>query len=118
MDRVADSIELGQKAPDATDLPHVAAVERPIDFFLRNNRGWFRSVTIVVYAPGRKVPTVDSKTLLPLQRTRLKLPIGAKVYIATQDQIQLIKDGRDIRRFPPSLTVRPDDEGQEYPIFK
>ena len=88
-----------------------------VKFYLRNNRGWFRSVTIISYPPQSSEGRVESRTLIPLQKMAISLPVGTKIYIATQDQIQLFNEGKDIRNFPPSLTVRPDDAEKEYPIF-
>lgn len=92
--------------------------EQNVRFYLRNNRGWFRSVTLICYLPATTKPQVDSRTLIPWQRMSLNLPVGTKVYIASQEQIRLINEGKDIRENPPSLTVRENDEEQEYPIFR
>ena len=89
-----------------------------VKFYLRNNRGWFRSVTIISYPPQSSEGRVESRTLIPWQKMEVNFPVGTKIYIATQDQIQLFKEGKDIRNFPPSLTVRPDDADMEYPIFR
>ncbi len=100
-----DTVELAQPAPE-------------VSFYLRNNRGWFRSVTLVWYLPGQDNGILESRTLFPWQRTRLDLPVDSKVYIASQEQIKLLKEGRDILSFSPSMTVREDDAEKEYPIFR
>ena len=96
---------------DVRDSTHVK-------LYLRNNVGWFRSVTFVIYTPGSARGQVESKVLLPWQRTKFELPLGTKLFIASEEEVKLATAGGDLRQRAADLTVRPADEGEVYAIYK
>ena len=89
-----------------------------IEVYLRNNRGWFRPVNLVVYEPQRESAYLESKLMLPFQRLSLEVPPGTKVYIVSGAEASAVREGKSLLGRPPSLTVRESDAGEEYDIFR
>lgn len=87
-----------------------------VELFLRNDKARFRNVTFAVYMPYATRGEVESRVLLPWQRTRFRLPIGAKIYVTDEEEVRMVIAGRLLTSRPPDLTVRADDEGQIYRI--
>ncbi len=85
---------------------------------MRNDKGRFRNVAFVVYRPGLDEPQIESSFLLPWQRFKFTLPIGTKLYIASNEKLRQINGGYDLRQEPAALTVRRDDEEKTYAIKK
>ena len=116
-DRAAGERAAGDRAAgDRAAVAEAHADAAEVTFFLRNNKGWFRTVSFVTYAPRAARGEVETRVLFPFQRTRFRLPSGAKLFIATEEEVQAVLAGGDLRRRAADLTVRPDDEGEVYAI--
>lgn len=95
-----------------------ATAPEPIEVFYRNNRGWFKPVTLIYYPPGDERGEVESRLLLPWQRFRMSLPTGTRVYVASPEQVERWRGGASLRHLPPAMTIRPSDAGELYNLFR
>lgn len=97
---------------DTTDA--VASVA----FYLRNNQGWFRNVSIVTYPPQRSVPSITVRTFFPFQRIRFRVPPGAQIFLADGEEIRFLREGGDLRSLrDPLVTAAPAIEGRAVDMF-
>jgi hypothetical protein len=88
-----------------------------VEILFRNNSLRFRSVAVISYQPGE---TGNGTTILkvrPYGTFRQRFPVGTRVYLADEAQVQTVMSGKRLTG-PPFLTVTADDKGQTFPIFK
>lgn len=76
-----------------------------IVFYLKNNSLLPRKYTIIIYAPQQEGNSTRVKWFLPYQRIKYELPIGARMYIATQSQIDIVMQGNSINGDKPFVEV-------------
>lgn len=89
-----------------------------VAFYLRNNLGWWRNFSLVTYPPKRRVPAITVRTLFPFQRIRIRVPIGAELYIASEEEIKFLREGGDLRQVrPPRIEAASALEGRVFDIF-
>ena len=89
-----------------------------IEVYFRNNKGWFKTITLILYTPGARQGELMTKLLLPWQRFSLEVPTGTKIYIADDQQVRRFTEGVDLRRLPPAMTIRESDAGELYNLFR
>lgn len=108
---------LSPATSEAASARGVAVLE-DVEVFFRNNKGWFKPITLIYYVPMDERGQVESRLLFPWQRFKMSLPTGTRVYIATAEQVERWSDGGSLRHLPPAMTIRPSDEGELYNLFR
>lgn len=91
--------------------------QREISVRFRNNSFWFRKVAVISYWPGETGNGTEVVWVVPFGVFRRRFPIGTRVYLADDAQVQTVMSGRRLTG-PPRLTVAADDEGLTFPVFK
>lgn len=117
---VASGVEAaaaGHTSPHLT-VASAPAQSAPIKVYFRNNKGWFKPITLIYYVPGDTRGQIESRLLLPWQRFSMEVPTGTKVYIATAEQVERWRAGSSLRHLPPAMTIRDSDAGELYNLFR
>ena len=98
----------------ATAPPESSAIK----VYFRNNKGWFKPITLIYYVPGDDRGQIESRLLLPWQRFSMELPTGTKVYVASAEQVERWRAGSSLRHLPAAMTIRDSDAGELYNLFR
>jgi len=77
-----------------------------------NNSDTPRQITLISYRPSEPGNETNGFTLAPYQKREKQYQVGAKVYVATKDQIDLVMSGKTLQD-KPFLTVQAGDEGRK-----
>lgn len=99
-------------------LASVAQADERITVYFRNNKGWFKPITLIYYVPGDERGQIESRLLLPWQRFKMELPRDTRVYIAGAEQAERWRAGQSLRHLPAAMTIRASDEGELYNLFR
>lgn len=83
-----------------------------------NNSIWPRKCSFIGYEPGVEGNWANVFTMAPWQRKTYKLPVGTKVYLANQRQVNAVMSGQSISDQKPFLEVKADDAGKSYRIWR
>lgn len=84
---------------------------------LRNNSWWFRKFTIITYRPGERENSAFVFRLAPGTWRNFWLPVGTRVYNATESQAATVMSGVPLSG-QPTLTVTADDDGRTIPLVR
>lgn len=82
---------------------------------LRNNSWKFRRFTIITYRPGERENSTFSFRLVPGTSRNFWLPVGTRVYNASQRQVATVMSGQPLSG-KPMLTVAASDDGRIFPL--
>lgn len=108
----------GSEAAYGRAEPVTLAQGEEIKVYFRNNKGWFKPITLIYYVPGDERGQIESRLLLPWQRFSMELPTGTRVYIATAEQVERWRAGESLRHLPAAMTIRDSDAGELYNLFR
>ncbi len=92
------------KAADS-DHAHTSHEEVFIKFKLRNNSLLPRKVSVIYYRPDETGNGTNAFVMIPYGTKRYEFPIGTKIYLASQQQVNTVMSGRIISDQPPFLTI-------------
>jgi hypothetical protein len=90
---------------------------REVAVRFRNNSLWFRKVAIITYRPGETGNGTDVIWVVPFAVVRRQFPVGTRVYLADDAEVQTVMSGKRLTG-TPFLTVAAADAGQTFPIFE
>ncbi|MCX6216849.1 hypothetical protein [Spirosoma sp.] len=101
-------------APKATTYATVPTVM--VRF--RNNSLIPRKVMLISYKPDEAGNGTQGIMLLPYSSTTQTFPVGTKVYFADSEQVDIVMSGKRIDEDTPFLTVRKENKGKTFNIFR
>jgi hypothetical protein len=85
---------------------------------LRNPSLIPRKVAIISYEPGETGNSTQIQVLAPKMSYRLSYPVGTKVYLADNEQVNTVMSGKRIDSDKPFLVVKEGDKGRTFDIFE
>lgn len=84
----------------------------------RNNSLMPHKISLITYRPDETGNGTQIMMLMPMGNTKQKLPIGTKVYVADDKQVDLVMSGQRIDGSKPFLVVKKEDDGKTINIFR
>lgn len=94
-----------QNLHDLTTCENVSNNPPSVLFDLKNNGVLPKKVTFIIYQPQQEGNNTKEKRMLPFQKVAFELPVGSKIYLATDAQINTVMQGRRIDSETPFLFV-------------
>ena len=91
--------------------------ENPIiSFQIKNNALLPSKVTVISYRPDEKGNGTSGFFIGPFRSRTLKFPVGTKIYLANNNQVNIVMSGSTISDQQPFLTVKKEDTGKTFSI--
>jgi hypothetical protein len=87
-----------------------------ITFKLRNNSLFPAKVSVISYRPDEKGNGTTAFVVMPYGTKTYKFPIGTKIYLANQKQVNTVMSGTKISDQSPFLTVKKEDNNKTFNI--
>lgn len=94
-----------------------AAVEY-VSFKLKNNRLLPSKVTVVSYRPDEKGNGTNAFVMMPYGTRTYRFPVGTKIYLASQQQVNTVMSGAGISDQPPFLIIKKSDHKKTFNIHQ
>lgn len=87
-----------------------------VRFKLRNNSVLPTKVSVISYRPDEKGNGTTAFVMLPYGTRTYRFPVGTKIYLATQEQVNTVMSGTKISDQPPFLQVKKEDNNKTFNI--
>jgi len=87
-----------------------------ISFKIKNKSALPEKVTLVSYRPDIEGNGTNFFVLVPLGIKILKFPVGTKLYLASNEQVNTVMSGAKISDQTPFLVVKAEDAGKVFEI--
>jgi hypothetical protein len=100
----------------ATTLAKRNAPVEFVRFKLRNNRVLPTKLSVISYRPDEQGNGTTAFVMMPYGTRTYRFPIGTKVYLATQEQVNTVMSGVRISDQPPFLLVKKEDNNKTFNI--
>ena len=94
-----------------------AAVEY-VSFKLKNNSLLPSKVTVISYRPDEQGNGTTAFVLIPYGTRTYRFPVGTKIYLASQKQVNTVMSGAGISDQPPFLIVKKSDHKKTFNIHQ
>jgi hypothetical protein len=94
-------------------------IETPLTFIrfkLRNNSILPARLSVVSYRPDEKGNGTSVFVMIPYGTRVYRLPVGTKIYLASQEQVNTVMSGAGISDQPPFLLVKKEDNNKTFNI--
>lgn len=108
--------DAGKTVNTETPKPANLANLPMVSFKLRNNSILPKKVAFVTYEPGQTGNGTNIFIMGPYGTSRRRLPIGTKVYLADNAQVDIVMSGKRLDSGKPFLTVTKEDAGKTFNI--
>ena len=106
--------------PIKETLTDETAVERKTlsysRFSIVNNSLQFAKISLISYRPDENGNGTVIFTLIPQGRKSFRFPIGTKIYLANNEQVNTVMAGKKITDQPPFLLLKAEDNGKTFDI--
>jgi Putative auto-transporter adhesin, head GIN domain len=96
-----------------TDRKETAEIVR---FRLRNNSVLPAKLTVISYRPDEKGNGTTAFVIMPYGIKSYRFPVGTKIYLATQEQVNTVMSGAKISDQPPFLQIKKEDNNKTFNI--
>lgn len=87
-----------------------------VRFKLRNNSVLPTKLSVISYRPDEQGNGTTAFVMLPYGTRTYRFPIGTKIYLATQEQVNTVMSGARISDQPPFLLVKKKDNNKTFNI--
>jgi hypothetical protein len=87
-----------------------------VTFKLRNNSILPAKITVISYRPDEKGNGTTAFVTMPYGTRTYKFPVGTKIYLASQEQVNTVMSGTKISDQPPFLIVKKEDKNKTFNI--
>lgn len=87
-----------------------------ISFKLKNNSILPAKITVISYRPDEKGNGTTAFVTIPYGTRTYKFPVGTKIYLASQEQVNTVMSGAKISDQPPFLLVKKEDRNKTFNI--
>jgi uncharacterized membrane protein YphA (DoxX/SURF4 family) len=85
-----------------------------VSFKIKNASILPRKLSVISYEPGNTGNGTQGFYLMPGMSKAFKFRAGARIYIATQKQVNVVMSGKRIDKDEPFLVVKKEDEGKTF----
>lgn len=100
--------------PDAATVAQ--ALAKTVTIQLRNPSLLPRKITLISYAPGEIGNSTNGFMMRPKGTTSFRFPVGTKLYLADNEQVDVVMSGKRIDNEKPFLTVKAEDAGKAFDV--
>jgi Putative auto-transporter adhesin, head GIN domain len=87
-----------------------------VRFKLRNNSLLPAKLSVISYRPDEKGNGTTAFVMLPYGTRGYRFPVGTKIYLASQEQVNTVMGGARISDQPPFLLVKKEDNNKTFNI--
>ncbi len=87
-----------------------------ISFSLKNSSILPKKITVISYRPDETGNGTRGVLLAPFGSRSFQFPVGTKIYLADQNQVNTVMSGASIKDQPPFLILKPEDEGKSFKV--
>jgi hypothetical protein len=87
-----------------------------VSFKLRNNSLLPAKVSVISYRPDEKGNGTTAFVMMPYGTKSYRFPVGTKIYLASQEQVNTAMSGAKISDQPPFLIVKKEDKNKTFNI--
>ena len=108
--------DAGKTVNTETPKPASLANLPTVSFRLRNNGLLPRKVAVISYEPGQDGNSSSFFILGPYSSSKQRFPIGTKIYLADNAQVDIVMSGKRLDSSKPFLTVTKEDAGKTFNI--
>ena len=108
--------DAGKTVNTETPKPANLANLPMVGFRLRNNSLLPKKVALISYEPGQDGNSTNIFMMGPYASSTRLFPIGTKIYLADNQQVDVVMSGKRIDNGKPFLTVKKEDAGQTFNI--
>nr|WP_051319637.1 DUF2807 domain-containing protein [Planktothrix agardhii] len=102
--------------PSASVTVKKERITEMVRFKLRNNSILPSKVTVISYRPDETGNGTTAFVMMPYGTRTYRFPVGTKIYLASQQQVNTVMSGAKISDQPPFLTVKKEDKNQTFNI--
>lgn len=102
--------------PEQTIADNNYAAVEYVSFKLRNNSLLPTKVSVISYRPDEKGNGTTAFVMMPYGTRTYRFPVGTKIYLASQQQVNTVMSGATISDQPPFLIVKKSDNKQTFNI--
>jgi hypothetical protein len=102
--------------PEQTTIAGNEAPVEYVSFKLRNNSVLPTKVSVISYRPDEKGNGTTAFVMMPYGTRTYRFPVGTKIYLASQQQVNTVMSGATISDQPPFLIVKKSDNKQTFNI--
>ena len=85
-------------------------------FSIVNNSLQFAKISLISYRPDEIGNGTVIFTLIPQGKKSFRFPIGTKIYLANNEQVNTVMAGKKITDHPPFLLLKTEDNGKTFDI--
>ncbi len=89
-----------------------------VRFKLRNNSMLPTKLSVISYRPDEKGNGTTAFVLIPYGTRVYRFPVGTKIYLASQEQVNTVMSGAKISDQTPFLLVKKEDNNRTFNINK
>ncbi len=89
-----------------------------VRFKLRNNSLFPTKLSVISYRPDEKGNGTTAFVMAPYATRVYRFPVGTKIYLASQEQVNTVMSGARISDQPPFLLVKKEDNNRTFNINK
>jgi hypothetical protein len=108
--------DAGKTVKTETPVPASLANLPMVSFKLRNNSLMPRKVAFITYEPGQTGNGTNIFMMGPYGTSKRRLPVGTKVYLADNAQVDVVMSGKRLDGGKPFLTVTKEIDGKTVNI--
>ena len=87
-----------------------------VRFKIRNNSVLPTKLSVITYRPDEKGNGTTVFVILPFVTKTYSFPVGTKIYLATQEQVNTVMSGKGISDQPPFLLLKKKDHNKTFNI--
>ena len=87
-----------------------------VSFKLKNNHITPKKVTLISYRPDEKGNGTSGFMLFSYATKKLRFPVGSKLFLANNKQVDVVMSGNSISNQKPFLEVKKEDDGKTFNI--
>ncbi len=109
----AKVINVAEQVPSAatSQVAVARSAQKLVNIRFQNDSPLPRQITLISYTPGEDGNETNGFTLAPYANRQKQYLVGTAVYVATNEQVDLVMRGGRLQS-KPFLTVSTDDEGR------
>lgn len=93
-------------------VTYTSVTKRTVVIRLRNTSWLPKKVTLISYEPGETGNSTRIFVMNPKGTTSVRFLVGTKLYMASNEQVDVVMSGKRIDNDKPFLTVKAEDKGR------
>lgn len=108
----------GSGPKEMATRPTALEKKSEIMFRLRNPSFLPKKIAVITYEPGGTGNGTNISVVYPKTSIKFRFPVGTKVYLADNEQVNTVMSGKRIDSNKPFLIIKEADAGKTFDIFE